>query len=327
VADILYVIDGYVDPGYVVAARDASATFISNSTGQWQDMGTWQEPGQEVWQPFIATAITQQGFASTTLSATSTLTSAAIVTIAKTLSVSSSMTATANLLGDGATIKVSSGTLTVDAKLQGIGVSTIASVTQMQTAENHIERTSSIIQGTTTHTVTATLNAAGQSSMVSTAQVSSAIRVGTQLEFQSQVTLDVVAGVTASAQLNSISTITAAAARIRNAQTEFTVISTVSSTGGTQQRVTVTLPAVTSSLATLIAYSVDPERILTILSEIRSLQITQETRLFNLNTETRINIIAQETRSKQILNETRNLVVQHNLLIDVAGTPRDRREG
>ncbi len=308
-ADILYVIDGYVDTGYVVATRDASATLISNSTGQWQDMGTWEEPGQEVWQPFIATAITQQGFASTTLSATSTLTSAAIVTISKTLSVSSSMTATANLVGDGATIKVSSGTLTVDAKLQGTGVSTIASVTQMQTAENHIERTSSIIQGTTTHTVTATLNAAGQSSMVSTAQVSSAILVGTQLEFQSQVTLDVVAGVTASAQLNSTSTISAVGIRRFNVQETLLAISTVSSTGGTLQQVTVSLPAVTSGLATLIAYSVDPERILRILSE------------------SRINMITEETRSQQILSETRKLVVQHTRLVDIAGTPIDRREG
>ena len=197
----------------------------------------------------------------------------------------------------------------------------------MQTAENHIERSSSTIQGTTTHVTTATLNAAGVSSMVSTAQVISAIRVGTQLQFQAQTTIAVVAGVTTSAQLNSISAISAAGVRIRNAQTQFTAISTVSGTGGTTQQITVALPAVTSSMATLIAYSVDPERILTILSEIRSLQITEETRLFDLDIESRINIIAQETRSKQILSETRNLVVQHNLLVDVAGTPRDRREG
>jgi hypothetical protein len=71
----------------------------------------------------------------------------------------------------------------------------------------------------------------------------------------------------------------------------------------------VSLPAVTSSLGTLIAYSVDPERILAVLSE------------------SRINIIAQETRLQQILSETRNLVVQHTQLVDIAGTPIDRREG
>jgi hypothetical protein len=309
VADILYVIDGYVDPSYVVATRDASATFISNSTGQWQDMGTWQEPGQEVWQPFIATAITQQGFAATTLSATSTLESSATVSIVVTLNAVSTITATANLLGDGATIKVSSGTLTVDATLQSTSASTIAGVSQMQTAENHIEVSSSTIQGTTTHTVTATLNAVSSSSMVSTAQVSSAILVGTQLEFQSQVTLDVVAGVTASAELNSTSTISAVGIKRFNVQETLLAISTVSSTGGTQQQVTVSLPAVTSSLGTLIAYSVDPERILAVLSE------------------SRINIIAQETRLQQILSETRNLVVQHTQLVDIAGTPIDRREG
>ena len=83
----------------------------------------------------------------------------------------------------------------------------------------------------------------------------------------------------------------------------------MSSTGGTQQQVTVSLPAVTSSLATLIAYSVDPERILRILSE------------------SRINMITEETRSQQILSETRKLVVQHTQLVDIAGTPIDRREG
>lgn len=307
-ADILYVIDGYVDPSYVVATRDASATFISNSTGQWQDMGTWQEPGQEVWQPFIANAIAVQGFTKT-LAVTSTLTSTATVTIAVTLNNVSTMSVAATIVGDGATINVSSGTLTTTATLQSTGASTIAGVSQMQTAEDHIERSSSTIQGTTTHITTATLNAVSSSSVVSTSQISSAITVGTQLQFQSQVTMEVVAGVTAGATMAGISGITVSAARIRNVQTEFTAISTVSSTGGTQQQVTVTLPAVTSSMGTLIAYNVDPERILRILSE------------------SRINMITEETRSQQILSETRNLVVQHTQLVDIAGTPIDRREG
>jgi len=104
-------------------------------------------------------------------------------------------------------------------------------------------------------------------------------------------------------------------------------VSTLLGTPGAKFQSTLQMNGFAATLFAGELYKIDPERILTILSEIRSLEITQETRLFDLNTETRINIIAQETRSKQILSETRNLVVQHNLLIDVAGTPRDRREG
>jgi len=349
VADILYVIDGYVDPGYVVATRDASATLDSNSNITANATRTQSAESTLISNSNVTANATRTQTAQSTLISNSNVTVSASVGIAVTLNSVSAISATANMVGDGATIKVSSGTLTATATLQGNSATQIISNAQINSTANSIIQVSDIlyvvdgyvdpgyvvstaffpvinaaqinvtadrirlanstIQGNTTHVTTATLNATGQSSVVSTAQVISAITVGTQLQFQAQTTLQSQAGVTADAQLNSISNITALAARIRNAQTQFTVISTVNATTGTNQEVTVTLPAVTSTLIISIVYSVDPERI------------------FNILSETRINMIAQETRAQQILSETRKLVVQHTQLVDIAGTPIDRREG
>jgi hypothetical protein len=291
-------------------------------------MGTWEEPLQEIWQPFIADGV--KAFVSTAnFSTTSTLTSTQIVKAQ--LLIDSAMT----FVMDTSRIRNSEANFASSSTFTANVTQTFASNTNLPAISTFTADT--IVVSLTTvgmnavSTFVSTPKRAQNSNLnvTSTAQSTFTPTVRVPLQFQAECTFSSspVKGELGTVNFAAISSISIQPNHIERVTLTPNAVTTFNAAGGSILQSTLQMQGFAATLFLGEIFKIDPERILTILSEIRSLQITQETRLFDLNTETRINIIAQETRSRQILNETRNLVVQHNLLIDVAGTPRDRREG
>jgi hypothetical protein len=291
-------------------------------------MGTWEEPLQEIWQPFIADGV--KAFVSTAnFNTTSTFTSTQKVLTR--LDINSAMTFvldTSRIRNSQASF-ASSSTFTANVTQKFASTANFNSVSTF-TADSIVVNLITVgMNGVSTFVSTPIVAKNANLNVTSTAQSTFTPTVRVPLPFQAQCTFSSapVKGELGTANFVSAATINIQPNHIKRVTLTPNAMSTLLGTPGVQFQSTLQMQGFAATLFAGELYKIDPERILTILSEIRSLQITQETRLFNLNTETRINIIAQETRAQQILNETRNLVVQHNLLIDVAGTPRDRREG
>lgn len=291
-------------------------------------MGTWEEPLQEIWQPFIADGI--RAFVSTAnFSSTSTFSSTQIVKAQ--LLIDSAMT----FVMDTSRIRNSQVNLASTSTFTANTTQTFASTANLPavstfTADSIVVNLTTVsmnAQSTFVGTGTRVQNA--DSNVTSTAQSTFTPTVRVPLQFQAQCTLSSspVKGELGTVDFAAIHSITIQPNHIERVTFTPAAVTTLNAAGGSIQQSTLQMQGFAATLFLGELYKIDPERILTILSEIRSLEITEETRLFDLDIESRINIIAQETRSKQILSETRNLVVQHNLLVDVAGTPRDRREG
>jgi len=291
-------------------------------------MGTWEEPLQEIWQPFIADG--QRAFVSTAdFNATSTFTSTQKV-LAR-LDINSAMTFvldTSRIRNSEANFS-SSSTFTANTTQQFASTADFNSVSTF-TADSIVVNLSTVDMNAVSTFVSTPIRAQNATTNItSQAQSTFTPTVQVPLQFQAECTLSAtpIKGHLGMVDFASEASVSIQPNHIERVTLTPNVVATFFSTPGVQFQSTLQMQGFAATLFAGELYKVDPERILTILSEIRSLEITEETRLFDLDTESRINMIAQETRSKQILSETRNLVVQHNILIDVAGTPRDRREG
>lgn len=129
------------------------------------------------------------------------------------------------------------------------------------------------------------------------------------------------------ATLSTITTVSVSGGRIRTSSATVASQATVDSIGGVIVGAQATISAFNTVVSVLFLYRVDPFRIYRIPSENRLAIITEETRIYTPLSETRINTIEQETRTREIASETRSLEVQPLELVDVAGTPIDRRQG
>lgn len=291
-------------------------------------MGTWEEPLQEIWQPFIADGV--KAFVSTAnLSSTSTFSSTQIVKAQLLIDSAMTFVMDTSRIRNSQVNLASTSTFTANTTQTFASTANLPAVSTLNADSIVVNLTTVSMNAQSTFVGTGTRVQNANLNVTSTAQSTFTPTVRVPLQFQAQCTFSSspVKGELGTVDFAAISSITIQPNHIERVTFTPAALTTLNAAGGSIQQSTLQMQGFAATLFLGELYKIDPERILTILSEIRSLQITEETRLFDLDIESRINIIAQETRSKQILSETRNLVVQHNLLVDVAGTPRDRREG
>ena len=337
-ADILYVQDGYVANGYVVATRDASATlsnqatvtatatkiqygsaqFECNISGlSWDEMGTWYSPRQEQWQDnFVALGGIFLG-TSANLTAQGTVTATPRANFAGAVNLSGVLdaTLTANTIASGIILKLGSASISASA--------------------DRIRLSSAIVQGASTQTADASITANGQSDFVGSLTVTPT-PIKTALgaaQFQPQCTVDTqglrikqfASDFTAQGTLTSdaIIVVSAEADFTASAQLSIPDVGIILTLGG---RIVATSQASTIINGGLLA---EGELILPFAASTLILGTTfvlDPYRIYTIPTESRINKIEQETRSYIVPSETRIYEIQHLKLVDEAGI-LDRREG
>ena len=292
---------------------NAKQTFSSlfnpgaNQAGDWAGMGTWQEPKQEIWEPFIEGSKKFFG-GKPEIVVVTTLSSPA--TVRMRFAIDSALSFVFSGLNR---IQQSSATLSAQTTLSAETRANIKS------SANFISTTSIALSSSGERSLSVSVN--------STAQ----FRVTIRAEFANQAAFALVGNPISGRVANLDGQVTAqiSASPRQTHRPIFVPQVTLSIAPNAGQRFQNSFNAsgFASTFAVGEKYIIDPERIFTVSSESRRLQIAPETRLFELNSETRINMLEQELRSFLISSETRNFAVQHTTLVDVAGTPRDRREG
>jgi hypothetical protein len=292
---------------------NAKQTFSSvfdpgaNQAGDWAGMGTWQEPKQEIWQPFIEGSKKFNG-AKPEIVVVTTLSSPA--TVRARFAIDSAMSFVFSGLNR---IQQSSATLSAQA--------TVVAQTKLNAVSSL-----NVIGFFSTFT-----SSSGERSLNVSVNSTAQFRVTVRAEFANQSSFTLVGNAISGRVANLDGQVTAQinATPKQTHRPIFVPEVTISMAPNAGQRFqnSFSVSGFASTFAVGEKYIIDPERIFTVLSESRRLQIAPETRLFELNSESRINMLEQELRSLLISSETRKLAVQHTTVIDVAGTPRDRREG
>ena len=343
-ADIRYVNESYVDDSYVVITFDAGSVSINNTTSvsasagktksaestiqttiannrSWDEMGTWYEPIQEVWNQFIIEEPIVSSFAPvgeiiTSTSVTSTATNQLIVD-AVTISADATFTVTAEAQREGEIITAFATTVSADADIQREGDSsiTVATTTQADAITGFSE----------TVALSVTTSVTADEELISLP--GSDITVATSVTAQG--------GRVNPATVNIIETITTTASTGETGffgDAEITVSTTVADTD------TITVFGGDSTIQTASVVSADSELVILPTVNISAFTVTVSTaagfavdpfRTFKIDSETRINILQQETRSKLITSETRTFKVTpgaNTRIVDLAGLI-DRREG
>ena len=273
-------------------------------------MGTWEEPLQEIWQPFIADGV--KAFVSTAnFSTTSTLTSTQ--TVKARLDINSAMTFvmdTSRIRNSQANF-ASSSTFTANVT-QKFASNTNLSAISTFTADTIVASLTTVgMNAVSTFVGTPIVAKNANLNVTSTAQSTFTTTVRVPLQFQAECTFSSspVKGDLGTVNFAAISSISIQSNHIKRVTLTPNAVTTFNSTPGFKFQSTLQMNGFAATMFAGELYKIDPERILRILSE------------------SRINMITEETRAQQILNETRNLVVQHTQLVDIAGTPIDRREG
>ena len=337
-ADILYVVDGYVTLGYVKATRvastsistqgtltatggeiqQASATLVSNQSGlTWAEMGTWAEPKQEYWGPnFTATAdkflgVTINASSQATLSATGTATFKPTITIGGVLQ----STLTANLVGSGIILSLGSASVTaVGGAIRR--TSATLNTTATLSADGDLDSKGTVLKlGSASVTASATMTGTGVSSIsasASTQITGRAIRQGAGA-FTPQCTLSASAiiAIGGRAVLQGTASLSIPESGIfitRGGFSNMTGVASWNIVAGILGDGVANLNATGSTLIIGSQFAIDPFRV------------------FTIPTESRINILQQETRNHLVPSETRNYKVQHLSLVNETGI-LDRREG
>ena len=309
-ADSIYVIDDYVALGYVQAIREGVLLIQANQTGDWAGAGTWQQPGQEVWQPFIAVPFQGQ---------------VGIFSVSTTATISTNTVAQTSLVIAGAMTFVLDSSRIRNVSVSMSSVSSIQAVSLLATlVEKQFVSTTTIVSaGVRVHNSSVSVNSAStlQSTGLKLALVSAVMQAAAQITltsvhqtntaFQAQCTFvsAPIVGQLGQLSVQSTHSILFVPNHIERVSSQMNAVAAIQLAAGTIFIGVFNVQAFAAQVAVSELYVIDPERILAVLSE------------------SRINIIALETRSQKILSETRKLVVQHNKLVNVAGTPRDRREG
>jgi hypothetical protein len=270
-------------------------------------MGTWQEPKQEIWQPFIEGSKKFNG---------------AKPEIVVVTTLSSPATVRARFAIDSAMSFVFSGLN----RIQQSSAALFAQVTLEAQTKANIKNTANFVS-----TTSIALNSSGERSLSVSVNATAQFKVTIIAEFanQSSFTLvgNAISGRVANLDEQVTTQINATPRHIHRPIFVPEVTISITPNAGQRFQNSFNVSGFASTFAVGEKYIIDPERIFTVLSESRMLQIAPETRLFELNSESRINMLEQELRSLLISSETRKLAVQHTTVIDVAGTPRDRREG
>ena len=337
-ADILYVVDGYVTLGYVKATRvastsistqgtltatggviqQASATLVSNQSGlTWAEMGTWAEPKQEYWGPnFTVTAEffiggTINASSQATLSATGTATFKPTITIGGVLQ----STLTANLVGSGIILSLGSASVTaVGSAIRR--TSATLSTTATLSADGDLDSKGTVLKlGSASVTASATMTGSGVSSIsasASTQITGRAIRQGAGA-FTPQCTLSASAiiAIGGRAVLQGTASLSIPESGIfitRGGFSNMTGVASWNIVAGILGDGVANLNATGSTLIIGSQFAIDPFRV------------------FTIPTESRINILQQETRNHLVPSETRKYQVQHLSLVNETGI-LDRREG
>lgn len=345
-ADILYVVDGYVTLGYVQSTRiastssgvsagsltsaqgtltatgsriqQASATLVSNQSGlTWAEMGTWAEPKQEYWGPnFTATADkflggTVNASSTATLSATGTATFKPTITIDGVLQ----STLTANLVGSGIILSLGSATVTTDGSAIARTSATLNTSATLSADGDLVGKTTVLNLGSASLTATPTLTGAGVSSMsanASTQITGGRVQLGASA-FTPQCTLsaDAIIAIGGTASLQGTASLSVNEVGIfitRGGTVNMTGVGSWNIVAGKLAEGVANLNSTGSTLIIGSQFAIDPFRV------------------FTIPTESRINILQQETRNHLVPSETRKYQVQHLSLVDETGI-LDRREG
>ena len=343
-ADIRYVNESYVDDSYVVITFDAGSVSINNTTSvsasagkvksaestiqttiannrSWDEMGTWYEPIQEVWNQFIIEEPIVSSFAPVSPIITSTaVTSTAtkqLVSGAVNISADATFTVTAEAQREGETITAFATTVVSDADVVRTGASNITSTTTTQAdAITGFSETVSISFSTSVTADEELISQPGSDISVATTTTAQAGRVNPG-------TADIIETITTTASTGETGSFADAAITVSTTVADTDTISisggastiqTASVVSATSELVilpTVNISAFTVTVSTAAGFALDPYR------------------TFQIDSETRINILQQETRSRLIPSETRIFKVtpgSNTKIVDLAGII-DRREG
>ena len=343
-ADIRYVNESYVDDSYVVITFDAGSVSISNTTSvsasaskiksaestiqtsiannrSWDEMGTWYEPIQEVWNQFIieeplvlSTAPVSPIITSTAVTSTATK---QLFVDAVTISADATFSVTAEAQREGETITAFATTVVSDADVIRTGESNITSTTTTQAdAITGYSETVSISFSTSVTADEELISQPGSSITIATTTTSQAGRVN-------PATADIIETITTTASTGEAGSFGDADITVSTTVADTDTISifggastiqnssVVSASGDKVILPTVNISAFTITVSTAAGFAVDPYR------------------TFQIDSETRINILQQETRSRLIPSETRIIKVtpgSNTKVVDLAGII-DRREG
>ena len=343
-ADIRYVNESYVDDSYVVITFDSGSVSINNTTSvsasagnvksaestiqtsiannrSWDEMGTWYEPIQEVWDQFIIVEPLLSSFAPVSPIITSTaVTSTAtkqLVSGAVTISADATFTVTAEANREGETITAFSTTVVSDADVIREGTSTITTTTT--TLADAITGYSETVSLNITTTVTADeqlISLPGSDITVATTTTAQAGRVN-------PATADIIETITTTASTGETGSFADAVITVNTSVADtdsvnifggVSNVQTATVLSGLGDKVilpTVNISAFTITVSTAAGFAVEPYR------------------TFQIDSESRINILQQETRSRLVPSETRIFKVtpgSNTKVVDLAGII-DRREG
>ena len=335
-ADIRYVLEGYVADSYVAITFDVSATLsasatvtatggttqpasanlICNQSGlTWAEMGTWQEPKQEYWQDnFIVEGEVVIG-GTINATANSTFTASALITARPVIEFTGVLqsTVTVNLIGSGIILPLGSAQLTADADL--IGRSTANLQTQSTlTADPDLNSEGITLQlGSGSLTAQAEITARSPASITGVATTDTVGRgiLRTSASFQPQCTVScdgiiAISGRTVMQFSSSLGVVNEGIFITRRSPVNITAQASWNIVAGILAEGEANLGGVTSTLVVGSQFAIDPYRVYPVLSE------------------TRINILEQETRSHLVPSETRSYQIQHLTLVDEPGI-LDRR--
>lgn len=309
-ADSIYVIDDYVALGYVQATREGVLLIEANQTGDWAGAGTWQQPGQEVWQPFIAIPFQGQlGIFS--VSSTATISTNTVSQTSLVIAGAMTFVMDASRIRNVSVSMSSVSSIQVDSLLATLVEKQFVSSSTLVSAGVRVCNSSVSVNSVSTLQSTGLKLALVTATMVSAAQITLNSVSQTNTAFQAQCTFvsAPIVGQLGEFSVQSIHSISITPNHIERVSSQMNAVTAIQLAAGTIFLGVFNVQAFAAQVAVSELYVIDPERIQLIVSE------------------TRINIIEPETRSRRIQNETRKLVVQHNKLVNVAGTPRDRREG
>lgn len=343
-ADIRYVNESYVDDSYVVITFDAGSVSINNTTSvsasagkirtaestiqttiannrSWDEMGTWYEPIQEVWNQFIIEEPLLSSFApvspiNISTAVTSTATNQ-LVSSAVTISADATFTVTAEAQREGETITAFATTVVSDADVVRTGASNITSTTTTQAdAITGFSETVSISFSTSVTADEELISQPGSDITVATTTTAQAGRVN-------PATADIIETITTTASTGETGSFGDATITLNTSVADVdtlqifggdSTIQTATVLSGSGDKVilpTVNITAFTVTVSTAAGFAVEPFR------------------TFKIDSETRINILQQETRSRLITSETRIFKVtpgSNTKIVDLAGLI-DRREG
>ena len=343
-ADIRYVNESYVDDSYVVITFDSGSVSINNTTSvsasaekvksaeatinttiannrSWDDMGTWYEPIQEVWNQFIieeplvlSTAPVSPITTSTAVTSTATK---QLVSGAVNISANATFTVTAEAQREGETITAFATTVSADAGVQRVGDSNIAvATTTLSDAITGFSETVSITFSTSVTADEELISQPGSSIAVATTTTAQAGRVN-------PATANIIETITTTASTgetgsfgDAVITVNTSVAdtdsvNIFGGTTNVQTATVLSGSGDKVILPTVNISAFTITVSTAAGFAVEPYR------------------TFQIDSESRINILQQETRSRLVPSETRIFKVtpgSNTKVVDLAGII-DRREG